>query len=627
MYQSPVAAIAELIANSWDADAKNIDVMLPDTLEAGAEITIKDDGAGMTLDDCQRLYLNVGRNRRLSSDRTPGNRPCLGRKGIGKFAGFGIASVIDIDTTSAVSGERTVFRMELNKLRGDDDDFVSAKRQEIEVLEYHPPDASNRTAHGTLVRLQSLKLSQRRDPQVFARYMARRFLLAQQAGDFRVHINGFDLPTSEEPFSVEFEFPRDYRDGEMPDGLTIRNGWGLEHLPDGNTIEWRFRFSDKPIDTEEFRGVSIFCGIKVAQGPFFFHLSGGLGGQHGQQYLSGVVKADYLDRGTNDIITTERQRINWEDPQAAPLLDWGQQRLTRLLGIWRDRRAEKKITAIEQRLTRFSDRLDRLISSEAKTVKRALTRIASIPAIDQPQFDELANALLTAWEGGRLRQIIEDVARVDEMDAGVLVGLLVEQNILSALHVAEVVRLKLDVISGLRRRIQNRDLENAIRDYISKYPWLISPKWETFKVERQIDLLVSDALGESGIASSVDWHGRVDLVLSSGRDLLVLEFMRPGIAVDRDHIDRFQRYVDILRARIKANTTLGFERVTGILVADRLIARPENQEAINRMAENHMLCQEWGVLFEQAASQWREFLEVLKERSPDDPRVRALSDR
>ncbi len=57
-----------------------------------------------------------------------------------------------------------------------------------------------------------------------------------------------------------------------------------------------------------------------------------------------------------------------------------------------------------------------------KVVKRALLRIASIPAIDQPQFEDLAGAVLTAWEGGRLRDIIEQVARMETMDAEVLVS-------------------------------------------------------------------------------------------------------------------------------------------------------------------------------------------------------------
>jgi len=91
MYQKPTAAIAELIANAWDADAKSVDITLPTQLGPGAEIVVADTGIGMTLKECQEHYLKVGRNRRHGgSETTPAGRPVLGRKGIGKFAGFGI---------------------------------------------------------------------------------------------------------------------------------------------------------------------------------------------------------------------------------------------------------------------------------------------------------------------------------------------------------------------------------------------------------------------------------------------------------------------------------------------------------------------------------------------------------
>lgn len=70
MYQSPVAAVAELIANAWDADATSVAVTLPPTSDAEAEIIVKDTGSGMTFAECQDRYLNVGRNRRLADGAT-----------------------------------------------------------------------------------------------------------------------------------------------------------------------------------------------------------------------------------------------------------------------------------------------------------------------------------------------------------------------------------------------------------------------------------------------------------------------------------------------------------------------------------------------------------------------------
>ncbi len=108
---------------------------------------------------------------------------------------------------------------------------------------------------------------------------------------------------------VEFDFPNDYKADERPQELRIEHGIGSEKVGD-DEVEWRIKFTKNTIDTEELRGASVFCGIKVAPTPFFFNLSGGLSGPHGQQYMSGQVQADFLDQLDADIITTERQRLN-----------------------------------------------------------------------------------------------------------------------------------------------------------------------------------------------------------------------------------------------------------------------------------------------------------------------------
>ncbi|MCL6560155.1 MAG: ATP-binding protein [Firmicutes bacterium] len=40
MYQSPVAAVAELISNAWDADAEKVEIFLPDNLGEGSQLIV-----------------------------------------------------------------------------------------------------------------------------------------------------------------------------------------------------------------------------------------------------------------------------------------------------------------------------------------------------------------------------------------------------------------------------------------------------------------------------------------------------------------------------------------------------------------------------------------------------------
>lgn len=101
MYQSPVAAVAELVANAWDANADNVKMTLPEKLTKAAELKVEDDGNDMSFGECQASFLNVGYARlgtkKIERSKRE-NRRILGRKGLGQFVGFGIAKLVRIET-------------------------------------------------------------------------------------------------------------------------------------------------------------------------------------------------------------------------------------------------------------------------------------------------------------------------------------------------------------------------------------------------------------------------------------------------------------------------------------------------------------------------------------------------
>ena len=626
MYQSPVAALAELIANAWDADSNAVRIHLPAALGGAAVIKLEDDGDGMTFEECQRRYLNVGAGRR-AKDPTAASRagrPVLGRKGIGKFAGFGIAQRIRVDTTSRDNGERTVFELDIDQLRGEE--YVDTKG-DVKVIEYNTPDEARRQRHGTVVTLSGLKLSRNIAPDQFRRSMARRFLLAQRADNFQITVNGEAIPTEGDEKNAEFVFPRDYKPDELPAGLTVeKSGWGTEAVAEGGPIRWRIVFYEDPIPDRELQGVSIMCRGKIAQEPFYFNLAGGLGGQHAQEYVSGTVEADYLDSLETDVISTERQRINWQDPAAAPLQEWGQSRLQELYLIWKDRRAEERIKEVEQKISAFLPRLEKLPKSERTTIKRALARMAGIPKLSRDSLHSIANAMLTAWEGGRLKELVTQLAEAEDMDAVDLVSILAEANVLTALHTAEAVRAKLEIIGGLVLRFRANELENSLRDYIASSPWLLGPQWEYFKDETRVTKLLKEARNEVGMDKDDDWKGRLDLALSAGERLLVVEFMRPGLTADQDHLQRLQAYVAEVRSQVEGLTALGIRHVEGLLVADRLGKKPRVGKLIQSMRDDEITAIDWDRLLSTATAQWRDYLHILLHRAPDDERLKALAE-
>ena len=404
-YQSPVASIAELVSNAWDADAGTVDVRLPDGVGEGTEVVIKDDGSGLDFDECQSRYLNIGYCRRGKEPvayTEEKNRVVLGRKGIGKFAGFGIARIIRVDTISKRTGERTSFEMNLDEL-ATDDYMKDGGRLDAEWL---GPDEERKKSHGTKITLKNLFIKRAISKSQFPSSMARRFLLHQTAADFRIRVDGMDIPKDEDLAGVEYLFPKDYGEGEASSEMGRDGDFGVEVLPNGETIKWKMYFFKNTIDEPDLQGITVYANDKLAQKPFFFDLSGGLGGQAGQSYMSGKVKADYIDRRSDDYQSTERQRINWDLEDTLPLLTWGQAKVKQLLRLWRDKRGEDRRQALETKVAGFSDRLEKLPTHEARTVKRVLIKLGGIEDLKDEQYEYVARTILTAWETGRLRELI-----------------------------------------------------------------------------------------------------------------------------------------------------------------------------------------------------------------------------
>ena len=68
MYSGAVPAIAELVANAWDAEATKVEITIPlgTPLEPKSIITVRDNGHGMSFEECNDEYLVVGRDRRAA---------------------------------------------------------------------------------------------------------------------------------------------------------------------------------------------------------------------------------------------------------------------------------------------------------------------------------------------------------------------------------------------------------------------------------------------------------------------------------------------------------------------------------------------------------------------------------
>jgi len=158
MYSKYPKAIAELVVNSYDADANyvTVDIKAGSGLISDDRIVIQDNGEGMDERDIREGYMFLGSGQKRATARTPiFHRLPIGNKGIGKLAGFGIAKRIEVRTVK--NGQAFEFGLDRDELEraermGKLNESI-LDRAPIELKEFNAKGEAN----GTRVTLRKLR--------------------------------------------------------------------------------------------------------------------------------------------------------------------------------------------------------------------------------------------------------------------------------------------------------------------------------------------------------------------------------------------------------------------------------------------------------------------------------------
>lgn len=619
MYSGAVPAIAELIANAWDAMAKNVYINVPlgKSLEHTDKIIVKDDGSGMSFEECDNHYLVVGRDRRSDEgdySKEFGEvkpRKLMARKGIGKLSGFGIANRIEARTVK--DGLVTHFAM----------DYDAMTRSNDFIEEYHPELLRDNgkevdEPNGTAITLTQLKLMRAINNNAFRESMARRFTVLSDP-QFVVFVNDGKLTKSER--ELQFRYPSE------------PNAWSSENITGVGEIKWWIGFEKGPISDEDARGIVVFTRGKMAQAPWFFGLSGGVWGQHGMQYMTGEVIAEQLDLTEGqDYVATDRASALWEEPLPVAIKEWGQQKIRKLLEEWAKQRRMAKFQRPE--VAKYLAYAERLPEKEKKIFNSFVDKICSIPQIDKDKeiLDELIRFGYNALTNYRFLEVIRQINAASSEDRVKVFEILSEWDIMEVVITAQKVKGRVEIIRKFRQMIEDKVPEKPdMQDYMEEHPWLISPGWESFKREKSIDKWLNDKFG---MPKSKDKPGRKIpdyFCIGDSRTVFVIELKRPGETAGKEEMDQIRDYVLYVKNRAKNEATAGLLKkdvVGGILICGRI--GDDTVELRKMLKTQEIDVWEWDYVLRTAETLHRDFLEVIKDRarvkSPDDPRIKALEE-
>jgi hypothetical protein len=534
MYKRRDAALAELVANCWDAGAKEVRINIPDASQydmLSSNITIIDDGAGMTSTQVESEYLVVGRNRRGAGTGIVQGRAVIGKKGIGKLAGFGVASRINVTTWR--DGKTTEFVLDIEKLKLQD-----AKAEPVlvegKVTDQVPLWAKSKA--GTHVALEQLKHKSALDPEKLKEAFARRFS-RKIRGEMAIYVNG-DL-VGEPALDFDERFPDD--------------GYASFTLPSGATVKYQYGFTKETIKSPELRGFTIYVRGKTAQAPpFFFNVEGTASGQHGTKYLSGSIEADFLDEKQEDLISTDRQEIDWESTSVKELLEWGESLTRKALRDCADRKGQEMRDWILKDAV-IGQRIEQLDPASRKQVTRFLTILGEAEP-DKDRALDLADSLVRAYEYRHFHDVIDALEAIgDDPDKlNQILTMLREWKVLESRAILEIIKGRLDIVEKFHQLIVNDAPETAskqsrdnMHDLIAGYPWILNPEWQVLAEEKSISKQLQEWNYED--IQPDDHRMRYDfLALTDERRLIVIEIKRANYAVPIEDLQRLERYKERL---------------------------------------------------------------------------------
>lgn len=151
LVSKPWVALAELVKNSYDADATYAIVEFKNVTKPGGEITIVDEGSGIPFDRLQETWMRIATtDKRLHPVSPQYNRPRAGAKGIGRFAARRLAKRLDLE--SVVETERGKPR-EKTTVHFDWDAFKPGMDVQAVPVTYQRTEVGPEVATGLTLRL------------------------------------------------------------------------------------------------------------------------------------------------------------------------------------------------------------------------------------------------------------------------------------------------------------------------------------------------------------------------------------------------------------------------------------------------------------------------------------------
>lgn len=595
LYSSIPAVLSEIVANAYDADASTVDIAWD---RRNSRIIIQDDGHGMTRDEVNQRFLNVGYARREGQpgrtdrfDRLP-----MGRKGIGKLSLFSIANVVEVHTVR--NGEKNAFRMELSGIRR----IASGGGEK----HYHPtpiekPDID--LDHGTRIVLSDLnkKNTLATDANLRKR-VARRFSILGPEHNFVVKVAGVEVTARDRDYYDKMELLFTFGDDAEVRDLAPQAR--VHHRPNnvfGNNLSVRGWLAtvghskdiidkDDSADDRNLNRIAIFIRGKMARENMLPDFA-----EYGvyASYLIGELSVDGLDSydgpGTHedeDIATSSRQTLVESDPRLKELKGFLREELKFIQRTWRafkqDTGAQEAMQIPEIKV--WVETLDPGIKGDAKNW---LGKLNQLGISDVAKKKELMKHAVLAFEFNRLHSNLDHLKTVSEESMQDVLDVFRQVDGFEATLYGQIVQGRLKVIENLRTQVDENRKERLIQEYLYNHLWLLDPSWERADASQIMERRVCGLFDQvDAKLTDEERLGRIDIKYRKvSGEHVIIELKRPKRPITLAQLVHQVGKYDRGFAKLLAAQNLSSERYSIVVVLGGFVEDYEDERGMAKVAE------------------------------------------
>ena len=491
LYSTTPPALAELVANSYDAYATEVHINL-----SNEAISIIDNGKGLNLQEFESKYAIIGSTKQKEKPfkKIPERKP-MGKKGIGKLAAFSLGSSYTVYSKTIDTEGWLTFTLRYQDMINNDSYSVEVKQTEL------PDKFSKYKSYesGFIVDITGIrrKITSATKENIKIQ-LSRRFYISQAKSLFSLNIDDTELQLDSNlyydrlQYMVYFGYDNPEELKEKFRNVTMEEYQQSEQIKQyflSQHIKGWIGTTFKPKDLKNYEGASfanviVLANSKIADEDI---LKSKPNARIANNYIVGEIEADEFIEKLDDPITSSRQGLDDSIPEVEEFINHIDAVRNVVIEGWNGIRQNHAIENLPERIKNnesykdwlsgltppqreinnklldlLSSKLDDEISVDTKAVDSMVTSISSV--INNIEADDLISSFEKETD--------------EEVQFDLLLKLMDNISRTEDLNHANLIRKRLSAIEELERLMnESTTPEKLFEEHLSNNPWLIMPYW------------------------------------------------------------------------------------------------------------------------------------------------------